>query len=80
MARAGLIKDGDTIEGIFDDIVSIRVLYSVPNVKDIVEGLYKLLKPGGQLIAYEHVISPWKTEKGSVVARVLQWIYMWIGG
>jgi SAM-dependent methyltransferase len=80
LARAGLIKDGDAMEGIFDDIVSIRVLCSVPNVKDTVEGLYKLLKPGGRLIAYEHVVSPWKTEKGSVVARVLQWIYMWIGG
>jgi SAM-dependent methyltransferase len=80
LARAGLIKEGNASEGIFDDIVSIRVLCGVPDVKETVEGLYRLLKPGGRLIAYEHVVAPWKIEKGSMVARILQWMYMWIGG
>lgn len=80
LAGVGLIGEGNTSEGIFDDIVSIRVLCGVPDLKETVEGLYELLKPGGRFIAYEHVVSPWKTEKGSTVARVLQWMYMWIGG
>ena len=80
LATVGLIIEGNASEGIFDDIVSIRVLCGVPDVKETVEGLYKLLKPGGRLIAYEHVVVPWKIEKGSIVARVLQWMYMWIGG
>jgi SAM-dependent methyltransferase len=77
--RVGMIE-GNASEGVFDDIVSIRVLCSVRDVKETVEGLYELLKPGGRLIVYEHVVSPWKTEKGSIVARIVQWIYMWIGG
>lgn len=80
LVRAGLIKEENAFEGIFDDIVSIRVLCGVPDVKETVEGLYTLLKPGGRLIAYEHVVALWKTENGSMVARVLQWMYMWIGG
>jgi SAM-dependent methyltransferase len=72
LAKEGLLKGGAEI---FDEIVSIRVLCGVPNVKETVKGLYRLLKPGGRLIVMEHVVC-----RGSAVARSLQAAYMWIGG
>ncbi|KAL8931483.1 MAG: hypothetical protein Q9216_007187 [Gyalolechia sp. 2 TL-2023] len=41
----------------FDTVLSIQVLCSVPNQKETVAALYRLLKPGGQMIVYEHVKS-----------------------
>lgn len=73
LAKEGLLKDA--AEGLFDEIVSIRVLCGVPDLKETVDGLYGLLKPGGRLIVMEHVVS-----RGSSIARILQAVYMWIGG
>ncbi|PGH05260.1 hypothetical protein AJ80_08368 [Polytolypa hystricis UAMH7299] len=66
-------------EGIFDTIVCVRVLCSVPNPQSTIRGLYSLLKPGGKLLVCEHVVNPWQTRKGSVVARVLQGVYEAVG-
>lgn len=41
----------------FDTVLSVQVLCSVPNPKETVAALYGLLKPGGQMIVYEHVKS-----------------------
>ncbi|KAL9023448.1 MAG: hypothetical protein Q9196_007194, partial [Gyalolechia fulgens] len=41
----------------FDTVLSVQVLCSVPNQKATVAALYRLLKPGGQMIVYEHVKS-----------------------
>jgi len=72
LEKEGLLARGSEP---FDEIVSIRVLCGVPEVKETVDGLYALLKPGGRLIVMEHVAAP-----GITVARVIQGMYMWIGG
>ena len=40
-----------------DTVMSIQVLCSVPEPAALVKDLYRLLKPGGQMIVYEHVKS-----------------------
>lgn len=52
----GLRKYGIT-EGSIDTIMSVQVLCSVPKPDVMVKAMYKLLKPGGQVIVYEHVRS-----------------------
>ena len=44
-------------KGSFDTILSIQVLCCVTHPERTVQELYELLKPGGQLIVYEHVRS-----------------------
>ncbi|KAL9007367.1 MAG: hypothetical protein Q9173_007342 [Seirophora scorigena] len=39
----------------FDTVLSIQVLCSVPDPKETAAALYRLLKPGGKMIVYEHV-------------------------
>lgn len=74
-SQALLKLDGRSSEGVFDTILCIRVLCSVPNQQETVNGLYGLLKPGGRLILCEHVASPWPSQ-GSLAAWILQkfWI------
>lgn len=67
--KAGLKDLG---EGVFDTVVGIRVLCSVPKPEETIRGLYRLLKPGGKLIVCEHIISPWWTGKGSIIGRLVQ--------
>ena len=40
-----------------DTVLSVQVLCSVPDPSETLRRLYTLLKPGGQLIVYEHVKS-----------------------
>ena len=40
-----------------DTVVSVQVLCSVPRPAALVKDLYRLLKPGGQMVVYEHVKS-----------------------
>ena len=40
-----------------DTVLSIQVLCCVRDPKETVAALYRLLKPGGQMIVYEHVKS-----------------------
>lgn len=68
-----------TDRGIFDTIVCVRVLCSVPNMQQTVNELYALLRPGGKLLITEHVVNPWRTAKGSVVARAMQTLYGALG-
>lgn len=57
MQKNGLLgKDGSLGDGIFDEIVCIRVLCGVPDLVATVQGLYKCLKPGGRLVVCEHVL------------------------
>ena len=41
----------------FDTVLIIQVFCCVPSPKETVAALYRLLKPGGQMIVYEHVKS-----------------------
>ena len=40
-----------------DTVASVQVLCSVPKPEAVAKDLYRLLKPGGQMIVYEHVKS-----------------------
>ncbi|PYH94394.1 phospholipid methyltransferase [Aspergillus ellipticus CBS 707.79] len=66
-------------EGVFDTILCVRVLCSVPDIQRTICDLYALLRPGGKLLVVEHVVNPWRTAKGSVVARGLQALYGALG-
>ncbi|KAL8922218.1 MAG: hypothetical protein Q9208_005297 [Pyrenodesmia sp. 3 TL-2023] len=52
----GLRKYGVDQE-VFDTVLSVQVLCCVPNPKETAAALYRLLKPGGTMIVYEHVKS-----------------------
>ncbi len=75
LQEVGLLGNGK-VQGVFDTIVCSKVLCSVPRQNDTVAGLYALLKPSGRMIICEHVRNPWRTPKGSVVARVIQEFFM----
>ena len=68
----GSIEDESALEkfgvtpGTVDTIISIQVLCSVPNPQETTRRLYQLLKPGGQLIVYEHI------ENEDMVTRQMQ--------
>ncbi|KAJ5573525.1 uncharacterized protein N7459_007952 [Penicillium hispanicum] len=69
----------DAAAGVFDTIICVRVLCSVPEMERTVRELYALLKPGGRMLVLEHVVNPWRTAKGSVVARAAQSVYQMAG-
>lgn len=75
-----LAKEGVTAssDGIFDTIVCVRVLCSVPKLDETARELYSLLRPGGDLIVVEHIRNPWTT-RGSVLGRGMQIVYHAIG-
>lgn len=49
-----LLADGIT-EGSMDTVTSIQVLCSVGDVKTVMRAVWKLLKPGGSFVFWEHV-------------------------
>jgi SAM-dependent methyltransferase len=65
--------------GIFDAIICVRVLCSVPQLERTTRELYALLKPGGRVLVMEHVVNPWRTAKGSIAARIAQGVYQAFG-
>jgi len=79
--KEGLLgKDGSLTDGIFDEIVCIRVLCGVENLEAIVNGLYECLKPGGRFVVCEHVLC--RKPTGGFFQRVyglLGWSF-WAGG
>ncbi|KAL4863267.1 hypothetical protein BDV12DRAFT_30501 [Aspergillus spectabilis] len=84
LERHGLISSGEggkpkDGEGVFDTIITIRVLCSVPELPTTASELYKLLKPGGKLLVVEHVVNRWRSAKGSLTARVFQSLYHALG-
>ena len=60
------LKSYGIVENSMDTILSAQVLCSVTDVHQTAKGLYKLLKPGGELILFEHMKSPDR------VTRVMQ--------
>ncbi|KIW76556.1 hypothetical protein Z517_09000 [Fonsecaea pedrosoi CBS 271.37] len=77
---AALAKEGvkPSPNGIFDTIVCVRVLCSVPNLEQTANELYSLLRPGGELMIVEHFRNPW-TKNGSVLGRLMQLVYHLLG-
>ncbi|KAI3400122.1 hypothetical protein diail_4353 [Diaporthe ilicicola] len=57
------------VEGSMDCIISMQVMCSLPDLEDQVRNMYKLLKPGGELIFWEHC------RNSDPVTRAVQWIW-----
>lgn len=76
LADVGLDVDSG---GVFDTILCVRVLCSVPEMERTVRELYSLLKPGGRLLITEHVVNPWRSAKGSLAGRLAQAVYQCLG-
>jgi SAM-dependent methyltransferase len=57
------VEDGEVLRrygverGSVDTVLSVQVLCGVPRPAEVVRGLYGFLRPGGQMIVYEHVRS-----------------------
>ncbi|KAL4967554.1 class I SAM-dependent methyltransferase [Aspergillus stella-maris] len=79
MQKVGLIEENGKGTELFDTIVTIRVLCSVPHLKETTSHLYDLLKPAGKLLVVEHVVNPWTSPKGSILARFMQGVYHALG-
>ncbi|KAJ9650991.1 hypothetical protein H2198_009706 [Neophaeococcomyces mojaviensis] len=78
LAKAGLLEQ--QTEGVFDTIVSLRALCGIPEPQETIHLFYRLLKPGGRLIFFEHVSNSGDANKGgSIVAWSLQRLYMLMG-
>lgn len=77
--RGVAVPDPSTGEGVFDTILCVRVLCSVPDPERTISDLYDLLRPGGKMLVVEHVVNPWRTRKGCFVARVMQAVYGLLG-
>jgi len=83
LARKNLLQNPE--KGLFDTIVCIRVLCGVPHQEETIDGLYRLLKPGGRLLLCEHVVQPYPNG-GDFVAKRFQQLFMllgwwfWLGG
>lgn len=78
-AETNSVDDLRAHGGVFDTIVCVRVLCSVPEMEKTVAELYALLRPGGKMLVTEHVVNPWRTAKGSFVARFMQSLYQALG-
>lgn len=53
-------------EGSVDCVLSVQVLCSVPQPKEVIAALYRLLKPGGEMIVFEHISCK---DKGNRIAQ-----------
>ncbi|KAI9781092.1 MAG: hypothetical protein M1816_002563 [Peltula sp. TS41687] len=49
------LEEYGIVENSMDTVVTIHVLCSVPQPQEMVSALYRYLRPGGQLIYFEHV-------------------------
>lgn len=79
LAKVGAVSSPAQVNSMFDTIICVRVLCSVPDLKGTIKDLHDMLKPGGRLIVVEHTINHWRTPKGSLIARLFQSLYMLIG-
>ena len=78
LARQGLLRHGN--EGVFDTIVCIRALCGIPRPQETADLFYRLLKPGGHVIFFEHVVNSGDAGRsGSTIARTAQYLYMGLG-
>jgi SAM-dependent methyltransferase len=79
LAKEGLLGEEEILgNGVFDEIVCIRVLCGVPRVQETVDALYKCLKPGGRLVLCEHVVNT-SGQGHHLVGWLLQYLYTALG-
>jgi SAM-dependent methyltransferase len=77
--QCGVSEDEKSSSGIFDTIICVRVLCSVPEPERAIADLYTLLRPGGQMLVLEHVVNPGPWKGGGVLPRMLQIVYHFLG-
>ena len=77
--KAEGLLNSDEIIPIWDTVVCAKVLCTVPNHKETIEGLVRLLKPGGKFMFCEHIRNRWETGNGNWAARALQRVSMICG-
>lgn len=75
--RAAGAKLGE--HGTFDSIVAVRSLCSVPHAEESVKLYYDLLRPGGKILMFEHVVNEWQRGGGSLLGWTLQIVYSLLG-
>lgn len=79
LAKAGLLGGGNG-SAPFDAVVCVRVLCGVPRPRETIAGLYRLLKPGGRLVYYEHIRSgSGKKGAGDALGATVQKLYTLMG-
>ncbi|KAF2651942.1 hypothetical protein K491DRAFT_636488 [Lophiostoma macrostomum CBS 122681] len=76
LAKSG--TGGTAENGVFDEILCLRVLCGVPQPRETLQNLYSLLKPGGRMVVCEHVANPWRSE-GKFYSRIAQVVYTVLG-
>ncbi|KAG8526563.1 uncharacterized protein KY384_008764 [Bacidia gigantensis] len=65
-------------EGSIDTVLSVQVLCGVPDPEQVCKRMYRLLRPGGTMIVYEHVeAKDWLSRK---VQGVYQIAWPWLMG
>jgi len=52
-----ILAEHGVLPGTMDTIVCVQVLCSIPNPQQVITEMYKFLKPGGQLVLFEHIRS-----------------------
>ena len=78
------LKEYGISEGSVDTVMSISVLCSVPRPQEMTKAMYKLLKPGGQMLVHEHIASVdpvsgfVQGERNRAVAETLQTVMLMI--
>jgi SAM-dependent methyltransferase len=55
MEDSNILREEGIEEGTLDTVLSIQVLCSVKDVRSVVKEVWKLLKPGGRFVFWEHV-------------------------
>ncbi|OCK91583.1 uncharacterized protein K441DRAFT_707151 [Cenococcum geophilum 1.58] len=80
------LQCGGEPESLIPALAKAGALKDVPRPEETIQGLYRLLKPGGRLIVCEHLANPWRDGIGSFLALIFQAIYallgwsFWLGG
>lgn len=64
------LEEYGIMPGNVDTVTSVQVLCSVPKPAEMTKELYRLLKPGGQMIVHEHVRSE------DYLTRLIQCLYI----
>lgn len=72
------VEDSDVLrgegitEGSLDTVLCIQVLCAVDDPKNVMKEVWKLLKPGGKFIFWEH---GWSRNRGTTVAQGMSLLY-----
>lgn len=66
-----ILRNEGITEGSLDTVLSIQVLCSVGDVESVMKEVWKLLKPGGSFVFWEHVRNK---DAVTAVAQGMYWV------